>query len=290
MQKILITGACGFIGRYLCRELVKYDLFIIAVDKKCDKDFIFEFSKCHDFYFLNECLTKSNAIKFYKPDYVIHLANSKDNIENLKSTLNLLEQCSEYKVKKFIYGSDASVYGNQTVPFKEYEVGSCQINESGCTKRSIELFAQYYQKTYGFQTIGLRFFTVYGTNDSLLSQYMCNIIDGKPIVTNKSEKDYIFISDAINAIVKIITTKNLRSNVYNIGSEKSVDIMDIIKQCEILCKNKAKLLISYDFEKTLADCTFAKRDLKYKCKTTLENGLKIIYNNLLNGRKVRRLE
>lgn len=302
MQKILITGACGFIGKHLCRELVKYNLFIIALDNRVDKHFLYEFSRCHDFYFVNECVTKTNVIKIYKPDYVIHLAgkagvrgslNNPINYvrNNVDGMVNLLEQCKTSEVKKFIYASSSSVYGNKSLPFKETDSVDNQISPYACTKRTCELMAKCYENLYGIKTIGLRFFTVYGPDgrkDMAPYRFMFNIMNGIPITVygnGETSRDYTYIDDIINGLIKILTTKNSSYNIYNLGSCKSTKLGDFIKLCEKITGKKAKILKMKmqkgDVYHTLSDCDRANKDFKYKSVTTIEDGLTKLYESLL---------
>lgn len=303
MQKILITGACGFIGRHLCRKLVQYNLFIIALDIRVDKSFLQEFSKCHDFYFLNECVTKTKVIERYKPDYVIHLAslagvrnslnNPSDYVQtNINGMINLLEQCKNIKLERFIYASSSSVYGNQLTPFKEDSCVSNQQSQYACTKRSCELMAQCYENLYNIQTVGLRFFTVYGPGgriDMAPYKFMYNIMNGIPITLygdGSSSRDYTYISDIITGIVKMIVVKKLNYNIYNLGSGQSIKLKDFVQLCEKITNKKAKILNmslqNGDVMHTLSNCDRAKQDIKYIPKIKLKEGLTNLYNDLLS--------
>ena len=185
MKKILITGVAGFIGYHLAEKLLKNNYHIIGIDnlndyydpnlKKARLDNLnelsnFEFHKI-DFIKNKELkpIFENNQI-----DQVIHLgaqagvrysiSNPQFYIDtNITGFLNVLENSKNYNVQNIIYASSSSIYGiNEKMPFSENDKTEKQISMYGVSKKTNELMAHTYSNLYGLNTLGLRFFTVYG--------------------------------------------------------------------------------------------------------------------------------
>ena len=221
-MKILVTGAAGFIGFHLVKNLVSsipkstifgidninnyYDVDLkysrlnqLGYDKSnisCEK---FSHSRRHEnFQFLKCDITDEKKIneifRLNKFEIVIHLAaqagvrySIKKPSEYISSNIlgfyYVLQACKEYEVDKFIYASSSSVYGNnEKVPFIESDNTDNPISLYAATKKSNEIIAQSYSELYGLKTIGLRFFTVYGPYGR---PDMAYFIFTKSIINNK---------------------------------------------------------------------------------------------------------
>ncbi len=200
-QKILITGAAGFIGFHLCQKLLQQGYSVIGLDNlnnyydvslKFDRLSELGISKIDASYYNQLCQSDTNAnFQFIqlKLEDRVHLpqlfaahtftkvcnmaaqAGVRYSIENpevyadsnISGFLNLLEAMRHHKVEKLVYASSSSVYGNtKKVPFSETDNVDAPISVYAATKKSNELLAHTYSHLYGIQCIGLRFFTVYG--------------------------------------------------------------------------------------------------------------------------------
>lgn len=232
-EKILITGAAGFIGFHLSTLLLDKSYQVIGVDNlntyyepKLKEDRLNNLQKYDNFIFhkvdLKDKQSVDNIFSTYKLDYVINLAaqagvrysitNPYDYVDsNLIGFMNILEACRNYPVKHLLYASSSSVYGgNKVTPFSTNHQVDHPVSLYAATKKSNELMAHTYSHLYGIPTTGLRFFTVYGPwgrPDMAYFSFTKNILEGKTInVFNhgKMERDFTYIDDIVEGIYKLI--------------------------------------------------------------------------------------
>ena len=309
-MKILVTGAAGFIGFHLCKKLIEKKKYVIGVDNlnnyysvKLKKDRIkflknSKFKKYFKFKKLDIKRSKqlddfciSNNI-----DTIIHMAaqagiryslkNPRDYLENnVGGLFNLMEVARKNKIKKFIFASSSSIYGSNTkAPFKENFDTSSPLQFYGATKKAGEVFLKTYNYLYDFPIVCLRFFTVYGPwgrPDMAIFSFTKNILSNKKInIFNKGKliRDFTYIDDIVDGIIKSLKNKNKGFNIYNLGNQSPIKLMYLIKLLEVNLKKKAKIIFS-DFKKTEMNKTHssnakAYKDLKYKPKIKIEKGLK----------------
>ena len=286
---ILITGAAGFIGFHTILKLLKKNYKVIGVDninnfydQKIKRDrvkILKSYSKKNFIFFKKDISNYKEIEKIFsknKIKLVINLAaqagvryslqNPKAYFNsNLLGFYNVINLCNEFKVKRLIYASTSSVYGNnKKIPFKEEHTADHPIQFYAATKRANELIAHSFSSVYNLETIGLRFFTVYGPwgrPDMALFKFVKNIIENKSIhVFNygKHVRDFTYIDDIVDGILilvnsnkifkkKIFTNKNFNPNVsdckfkiFNIGSGKTTSLSKYINIIEKELKKKAK--------------------------------------------------
>ncbi len=233
-DKILITGAAGFIGFYLSSYLLDKGCEIIGVDNintyyepKLKEDRLAILNKSNNFIFAKTDLKDKPRVddlfSTYKPGYVINLAAqagvrySMENPyayvdSNLVGFMNILEACRNYPLKHLIFASSSSVYGgNKAAPFSTNHNVDHPVSLYAATKKSNELMAHTYSHLYDIPTTGLRFFTVYGPwgrPDMAYFSFTKDIIAGKPIKVfnhGKMERDFTYIDDIVEGIDKLIT-------------------------------------------------------------------------------------
>ena len=279
-MSILITGTAGFIGFHTALNLIKKKKESIGIDNlnnyysvglKKNRLKILNKHKKY-FKFLKIDLTENQKlrkiIRENHIDKVINLAaqagvrysldNPRDYLNsNVVGFFNLIEACKDYKVKRLIFASTSSVYGNNIeIPFKEIHTADHPIQFYAATKRSNELIAHAYSSLYKIETVGLRFFTVYGPwgrPDMALFKFVKNIIEKKKIYIynfGNHVRDFTYIDDIVNGIVlttfsKKIFTKKFQLNanltpdqgickfkILNIGSGKRTSLKKYIKIIE----------------------------------------------------------
>ncbi|MCU0397854.1 MAG: NAD-dependent epimerase [Cyclobacteriaceae bacterium] len=232
-QRVLVTGAAGFIGFHLSKRLCKEGYQVVGLDnlndyydvglKKSRLDILL---KAPGFSFQQTDLTNKegifNLFSDQQFDYVVNLAaqagvrysliNPYAYLEsNLHGFLNILEACRHNQVKHLIYASSSSVYGaNTKMPFSVHHNVDHPISLYAASKKSNELMAHTYSALFNLPTTGLRFFTVYGSYgrpDMALFIFTKAILEGKPIdVYNhgKMRRDFTYIDDIVEGIVRII--------------------------------------------------------------------------------------
>ena len=211
---------------------------------------------------------------------------------NLVGFLNILEACRNYNVPKLVFASSSSVYGlNEKVPYNEEDKVDNPVSLYAATKKSNELMAHCYSKLYGFQTIGLRYFTVYGPwgRPDMSPMLFANAMrDDKPIkVFNNGDmiRDFTYIDDiaegTIHTIDKDIPVEKqnygVPFRVYNIGCSHPVKLMDFISEMEQAYGKEAKKeflpMQQGDVYQTNADCTRLESEMGYRPHVTLHEGI-----------------
>ena len=233
LPTILVTGAAGFIGFHLSRELLEKGYRVIGLD--CMNEYYdvslkksrLEILKPHpDFVFCKEDIQNLPGLKkvfqTHAIDRVCNLAAQagvRYSLENpfsyqksnLEGFLNLLEMAREYQVQNFVYASSSSVYGsNEKTPFSVEDRVDTPVSLYAATKKANELMAHAYHHLFDFPCTGLRFFTVYGPwgrPDMALFLFTKAILEDKPInVFNdgKMQRDFTYIDDIIEGVVRVM--------------------------------------------------------------------------------------
>ena len=306
MQKILITGAAGFIGYHLSSSLLKDGAIILGIDNlnnyydtglkeqrlkrlKGFKNFTFK-----KIDLINE-KKLNNVFLNFNPSIVIHLAAQagvRYSIENPRAYLdsnligfhNVIEQCRRCKINKLIYASSSSIYGlNEKIPFSVNDKTDYPVSLYGATKKSNELVAHAYSHLYGVKTIGLRFFTVYGPwgrPDMAYFSFTKKIIEGRKIEVfnhGNMQRDFTYIDDIVDGIRNTID-KDFNFEIFNLGNSKSEDLMTMIRIIEKELNINAKIVFkdmqAGDVFKTYADIKKSSKMLGFKPKVSLQVGLK----------------
>jgi UDP-glucuronate 4-epimerase len=221
---------------------------------------------------------------------------------NVVGTLNVLEGCRHNGVAHLVYASTSSVYGASTkMPFSVHEPASHPLSLYAASKRATELMAHNYSALFGLPTTGLRFFTVYGPwgrPDMALFLFARAIIDGKPIeVFNNGnhKRDFTYVEDIVEGVVRAtdrIATANpawdsnqpdpatarFPYRLYNIGSNRPVDLLRYIEVLEQCLGRKAEKLMKPlqlgDVPDTYADVDELISDVGYKPDTPIEAGVR----------------
>lgn len=276
-MKILVTGSAGFIGFHLSNKLINLGYEVVGLDNINDyytqqlkfdrlkqlgiqeiiEDKIEYQSNSNSFTFVKGDLEDlniwQNIIKPLGITHIIHLAaqagvrysleNPRAYISsNINGFLNVLEFCREENIKHLIYASSSSVYGmNSKQPFSENERCDQPVSLYAATKRSNEMMAFTYHHLFGVNSIGLRFFTVYGPwgrPDMAPMLFAKAAYEGKKIkVFNHGvqSRDFTYIDDIVNGIISIYEKKEdviKGAPVCNIGNGSPVDLMEFIRAIE----------------------------------------------------------
>lgn len=325
-MKILVTGAAGFIGYHLCEALISKGYEVVGLDNINGyydinlkyarlKQLGVDRKKANIYHTIVKSELYGNQMQFIRmnlQDRVelpkLFLANSFDIVcnlaaqagvryslenpevfvdSNLVGFLNLLECCRHHKVKRLVYASSSSVYGNSDViPFQEAANVDRPISMYAATKKSNELMAHAYSHLYEIETIGLRFFTVYGPwgrPDMAMFLFTDAILNNKPIkVFNNGDlfRDFTYIDDIIEGVVNTLlnTSRDKKLyKLYNIGNNEPVKLMNFIVEIEKTLDIKAKKRIMPmqhgDVKKTWANTNKIFNDYNYYSKTSIQKGI-----------------
>ena len=207
--------------------------------------------------------------------------------QNINAFINILEIARSKKVKKFLYASSSSIYGETKIyPFNEDDKENEPISVYGSSKLTNEILASSYARNFKIKCIGLRFFTVYGPlgrPDMAYYSFLDNLRKNKPItVFNKGlmKRDFTYIDDVVTGIINLMNLK-LKENhlVLNIGKGKSDNLMDLVNLLQNNYNKKFKILYSKkipigDIKKTFSNTKKAKKFINWKPKVNLKEGIK----------------
>lgn len=211
------------------------------------------------------------------------------NRVNIDGILNLLRACLENKVKRFVFASSSSVYGEtKTFPEKE-SFPTPLISPYALSKLAGEHYCNIYNKVYGLETVALRYFNVFGKRQSLDDQYAvvipkfidCIMKGQNPPVhgTGKQSRDFTYVSNVVDANLLAAAAKGAGGQVFNIACGESYSLLDLIKIINKLLGKTTKPVFEPkrkgDVFKTLADISKAKRILRYKPGVSFEEGLRL---------------
>lgn len=265
---ILVTGAAGFIGSNLCEILLRKGYKVLGIDcfLKNYPEWIKQFNLRNclgnpDFIFLESNILDPNITKLIeglRVDCLVHLADipgvttcSEVNFDeyikhNITATQRLLEAVKNKGIKKLIYASSSTVYGeNGEISMSEIQ-NPKPISLYGVSKLAGETLCHYYGYTYGIDIDVLRFFTVYGPNqrpDMAFHRFIKNMLLEEEIVIygdGNQKRDFIFIDDICSIMLEIID-KEIKEEIMNIGGGVSLSVQESIGIIEKLLSRKAKI-------------------------------------------------
>lgn len=327
-MQVLITGAAGFIGYFLTRKLIEKNINVYGIDSLNDyydvnlkkarlrncgifpdrtgKECLSTLYPNYIFNPVNLCnkTELENLFRRFHFDCVINLAAQAgvryslidpDSYfqNNMKGFMNLIEACRKFNSPRLVYASSSSVYGNSAeAPFKETAQTDQPVSIYAATKKSNELMAYSYSALHGLETIGLRFFSVYGPfgrPDMAPMLFARAIHKNEPIkIFNHGdlERDFTFVEDIVEGITQIISTPGIKhaihpgvpAAVYNIGHGSPVKLLDFIHLLEKNFGKTAKKeyvgMQPGDVHRTWADTTHLEEDYGYYAATPLEIGIK----------------
>jgi len=291
--RVLVTGVAGFIGSHLADRLINYGYEVYGIDnlstgKKENINKECKFTK------LDLCDKKHlfDYIREVNPDIVFHLAALariqpsiedpiKWNDNNVNATLNLLVACKKSKVKKIVYSSSSSVYGDNKIPFCEKQPPQPK-NPYALSKYACERWCRLFVELYDMDITVLRYFNVYGLRQVLEGDYATVIgiflkqkeknISLTIVGDGTQKRDFTYVKDVVMANIKASQVRGF--GVYNIGTGKTYKIRDVAKMIQPDCTmHQYGLKRSTEAKVTLAKNKKAKKEIKWTPKYTLEEGI-----------------
>jgi UDP-glucose 4-epimerase len=302
MKRYLVTGGAGFIGSHIVEALVRKGQRVRVLDdfssgrreflKSCLRDIeiqkgsIARFADCQ------------KAVKGV--DIVIHQAALRSVAKSVMDpfayhetdatgTLNMLEAARRARVKRFVNASSSSVYGNvDHFPMRETEP-TRPLSPYGTAKLAAELYAWTYYLNYGFETVSLRYFNVFGPRQNPESVYSTVVPafierlkkNKRPIIhgTGRQSRDFTYVENVVNANLLAATAPGAKGRIFNIANGRDFSVIDVY---ETLARITGKRHIKPEFQKrrpadpdkTYADISQAKRFLGWKPTVGFKEGLK----------------
>lgn len=304
MAKYLITGGAGFIGSNIAEVLVKKGDFVRVLDNfssgyEENLHFARGLSKDQlevirgDISNVADCERACEGM-----DYVLHQAGLKSVPKSLKDPLSynhvnidgilfLLQAASKYKVKRFVFASSSSVYGNTTqFPQREDHL-SLLISPYALSKLAGEYYCRIFSEFFNVETVALRYFNVFGPKQALDDEYSAvipkfiNCIlnnEPPPIFGNgKQSRDFTYIDNVVSANIIAATTPGLKHEVFNAAVGKEYSVLDIVNGInKILGKNVAPKFLPVragDIFRSNSDISKFQRMTPYKPLVSFEDGL-----------------
>lgn len=317
METIVVTGAAGFIGSHVCEALLTRGYRVIGIDHF--NDFYSPAIKEQNWQAVETTakrLGQADCLRLFRSDIrdagemeqvfasapvdgVIHLAayaGVRPSIQkpllytdvNLNGTLVLLDTLQKHEVKRLVFASSSSVYGNnKKVPFGEDDFVDKPISPYAATKKAGELLCHTWHHLYGIKTACLRFFTVYGPRqrpDLAIHKFTRRMLSGDPIPfygDGTSRRDYTYIDDIVDGVMRALAwTKGEgdRFEVFNLGESNTISLSEMVHTLERVLDVRARLerlpAQSGDVNVTYADVTKARRVLGYCPSTPFEEGIR----------------
>ncbi len=302
--RFLVTGGAGFIGSNIVEELLSKGLEVIVLDnfstgKKENIDHLLSNPKLEliigDIRNSGDCNKACRNI-----DFVLHNAAlgsvprsisdpRTTNDVNITGTLNMLIASSDNKVKRFVYASSSSVYGNsESLPKMEETIGS-PLSPYAITKVVNEMYGRIFHDYFSLPTIGLRYFNVFGKNQDCNSQYSAVIpsfiskviLGEQPIIygNGSQTRDFTFVGNVVDANLRAcLASEESTGNVFNIATGNRVPIIDLLNEiCYILGIKTEPVLEEWrigDVRHSFASIDKARKLLNYYPTFDFHSGLK----------------
>ena len=305
-MKALVTGAAGFIGSHLGEYLMEKGLRVVGIDSFVDyyprsvkESNISEMTKDEGFEFVEGSLLEVDLSKLLDGvDVVFHQAAQAgvraswgqsfriytDN--NILATQMLLEACKESPVKKFVYASSSSVYGDtKDFPMRESSL-PYPVSPYGVSKLAAEHLCCLYHRNFGIPTVSLRYFTVYGARqrpDMAFHRFFRWALEGNALEVygdGQQSRDFTHVDDIVEANW-LALEKGSPGKVYNIGGGSRVTLNEVIEMIKAMVGRELKVhyegVQKGDVRHTFADMSKARGKLGYQPKVSIQDGLEREY-------------
>lgn len=307
MERVFLTGSAGFIGFHLAQDLLSRGYEVLGFDNFNDyysvslkRDRVGVLSQHERFQQIEGDLCDAELLRAsfdaQKPDHVCHLAAQagvRYSLENpsayaqsnVVGFVNILELCRHFNIPRLVYASSSSVYGgNEKVPFSIEDPVNRPVSLYAATKRSNELMAHTYTHLFGLQTVGLRFFTVYGSwyrPDMALYLFAKAMAEGKAIkVFNHGDmlRDFTYIDDIVAGVRASLFAEGLADyELFNLGNHHCVKLghmIDVLSDAMGIEPKKEMLPMQPgDVYQTYADIAHSQDKLGYCPATSIEQGI-----------------
>lgn len=306
-EQILVTGAAGFIGGHACQALLDEGYDVVGIDnfdpfyeRRIKEEIVRSLLPNPKFELIEGDIRNAEIVNkaLQGVDVVFHLAAKagvRPSLEdpylyssvNIDGTVRLLEACRRKNVRRFVFGSSSSVYGDDTpAPFSEDAVATLPVSPYAATKRAGELMCSTFTHLYGMRIASLRFFTVYGHRqrpDLAIHKFTRLIAAGSPIQRfgdGSTERDYTHIDDILKGVLAAIGWTALEETdheVFNLGESRTVQLNTLISLISDALGVEPSIEVlppqPGDVVRTCADIDKAKRVLGYDPCVAIEDGI-----------------
>ena len=298
-MKILVTGGAGFIGSHLVDKALEEGYDVVTIDN-LNNGKLENLNKDAKFYKVDIVDIDNLSLVFEKekPDYIIHLAAQISLRESLKNpiydaeqnilgSINILECCRKFNVKKVVYASSAAVYGfPKYLPVDEKHPIN-PFSPYGVSKHTVEHYLQYYHENFEIDYIILRYSNVYGERQDPLGEagviaiFIDKLKKGeRPIIFGDGEqtRDFIYAKDVVEANL-LALEKETENKVFNISTNTETSVNELFKKIKEIMNSNINPIYKNPIKEVRnirLDNSLAEKELNWKPKVELNEGLKKI--------------
>lgn len=318
-KRVLVTGGAGFIGSNLSKRLLSAGVHVVVLDNLSTgkQENITPLMKYDNFTFIEGDITDTNACyqAVKAVDAISHqaaLGSVPRSIEfphnthrvNATGYLNMLHTAKESSVKRFVYASSSSVYGDSNITPKKNGSEGKLLSPYAVTKQLNEMYANVYNTLHNVETIGLRYFNVFGPNQdpegvyaAAIPKFLDKMISGDIVTINgdgEQTRDFTFVDNAVNANILALATENEEAfgKVYNVACGQFLSLNNVITSMRTILEREGKLHPGTqvvngperpgDIRDSLADISDTTRDLGYEQPVLFGEGIEKYIASVLN--------
>jgi UDP-glucose 4-epimerase len=309
-MKYLVTGGAGFIGSNIVKELLRRGEKVRLLDNFATgkRENLLPFNGDPNLEVIEGDLRSFHIVRdaVRGCDYVLHQGalpsvprSIKDPITsnevNINGTLHILEAAREFGVKRVVFASSSSVYGNNATLPKVETMPVAPLSPYALTKYAGERYCQVFHALYGVETVALRYFNVFGPNQDPTSQYSAvipkfikMIKEGRrPVIygDGMQSRDFTYVSNNVEANLLACTAPNVAGEVFNIACGERYTLLDLVQTINEILGTQVEPLFEAprpgDVKHSLADIEKAKRMLGFEVKVKFREGLEKTIQTLL---------
>ncbi len=302
-MKVLVTGGAGFIGSHVVEKLVKQGYQVRVLDDLSTGSLDNLSNVVGDIEFIKGDVRDYEAVSraVEGVDLIVHEAaitsvvrSIEDplttSLVNVQGTLNLLWASVRNSIKRFVYASSSSIYGDTPALPKHEELTPNPLSPYAVSKLAGEEYCQVFHKVYGLSTVALRYFNVYGPRQrygpysGVVSIFINRILNKQPPVIygdGEQTRDFTFVEDVAEATIKALETEGIDGEVFNVGCGSPISINQLAKTLMEVAGVSFEPIYTEprkgDIRHSHADIKKAKELLKWRPSTTLREGLARTY-------------
>src|SRR5215468_10597925 len=301
MARYVVTGGAGFIGSHIVEELVRRNETVTVIDNFSTgkRENVKPFEGAAEIIDADISQAKNLAQILKGAEYVIHQAAIPSvpksiinpvtsHAANVNGTLQLLVACREAEVKRVVYASSSSLYGDSPTLPKHEGMMPAPRSPYGAQKLFAEIYCQVFTKAYGLETVSLRYFNIFGPRQDSTSQYsgvlalfIPAVLEGRrPTIYGDGEqsRDFTYVRNVVEANLLACKAPGVAGQVFNVACGDRITVNSILQQInQIIGKDVAPIYgdsRAGDIRHSQADITRAKERLSYEPKVTFEEGLR----------------
>ena len=309
-KSVMITGAAGFIGSHLTETLLKHNNFLVLIDNFNDyypgkeeqlQKILNNYDQNREYKLIRADLVENSTFNKinHDIDYIFHLAaqagvrysidnSSEVALNNIVGTVNLFEYASKISsIKKVIYASSSSVYGNPLYTPVDEDHPKNPISPYAVSKLCGENYANLYFKENNLPVTSLRFYTVYGPRgrpDMAIRKFFSHMLQNKEILIygdGTQKRDFTYISDIIDGLILAGENDKSSGEIFNIGGSNPISVNKLVSIMYEITKVEEKISFinkqKGDVNITHSDISKARKILNFKPKVSIEVGLEKQY-------------